>query len=147
MILALDLGTKTGWALGNGKRGHINSGVWNLVKGKPASRYQKLIAHVQLEYDAAASLRVVYEKVMGHVGTRAAHVYGAFEAYLEDWCAAHDVALTGVGVGTIKKHATGHGRATKAEMKSAATARGWSVIDDNHADALWLLDYAIKEGK
>ena len=47
---------------------------------------------------------------------------------------------------TIKKHATGKGNAGKAEMIAAATARGFDPVDDNHADALALLDWAMTQG-
>ncbi len=43
---------------------------------------------------------------------------------------------------TVKKHATGSGRAQKVDMIKAARDRGWEPKDDNAADALWLADYA-----
>lgn len=43
----------------------------------------------------------------------------------------------------IKKFATGNGNANKPMMVAAAKARGWHVVDDNHADALWLLDFTL----
>ena len=46
-------------------------------------------------------------------------------------------------VGTIKKHATGRGNARKDAMLAAARARGHSPADDNEADALALLYWAI----
>lgn len=39
---------------------------------------------------------------------------------------------------SVKKSFTGRGRASKDEMIAACKARGWSAIDDNHADALAL---------
>ncbi len=44
-----------------------------------------------------------------------------------------------VPVGTIKKHATGKGNASKQEMVACARARGHQPADDNEADALALL--------
>ena len=46
-------------------------------------------------------------------------------------------------MGTIKKHATGKGNAGKAEVISAMRAKGHPVTDDNEADALALLGWAI----
>lgn len=47
-----------------------------------------------------------------------------------------------VPLATIKKHATGNGRADKAMMMEAARNMGWTFTDDNEADALWLHSYA-----
>ena len=61
-------------------------------------------------------------------------------------CLEKGIEYKGVGVGTIKKHATGNGHAKKDAMILAATLK-WpdiNIIDDNHADALWLLDYATE---
>lgn len=51
----------------------------------------------------------------------------------------------GIPVGTIKKHATGKGNASKDEMIEAMKARGHSPADDNEADALALLHYALTQ--
>ena len=50
----------------------------------------------------------------------------------------------GVPVGSIKKHATGKGNADKAAMIDAARARGFSPADDNEADAIAILLWAIE---
>ena len=52
----------------------------------------------------------------------------------------------GVPVGTIKKHATGQGNAGKAAMVAAMQAKGYPVTDDNEADALALLHWALAQG-
>jgi Holliday junction resolvasome RuvABC endonuclease subunit len=54
------------------------------------------------------------------------------------------VPYQGVPVGTIKKHATGRGNADKQAMVAAARARGFSPADDNEADAIALLLWAIE---
>ena len=53
------------------------------------------------------------------------------------------VAISGQPVGTIKKHATGRGNAGKDEVIAAMRAKGHPVTDDNEADALALLHWAI----
>jgi hypothetical protein len=50
-----------------------------------------------------------------------------------------------VPVGTIKRHATGKGNANKGLMIAAMRARGHSPADDNEADALALLYWAIEK--
>ena len=48
-------------------------------------------------------------------------------------------------MGTIKRHVTGKGNAGKSEMVSAVRARGYLVTDDNEADALAVLDWALAQ--
>lgn len=86
---------------------------------------------------------VYFEEVRRHLGVDAAHAYGGFMAHLTAWCEHHQIPYRGVPVGTIKKHATGKGNASKGEMIAAAKARGHAPADDNEADALALLHYAI----
>jgi hypothetical protein len=48
-----------------------------------------------------------------------------------------------VPVGTIKKHATGKGNAGKDAVIAAVRAWSFDPVDDNEADALALLRWAI----
>ena len=76
--------------------------------------------------------------------TDAAHAYGGFLATLTAWCEHHQIPYQGVPVGTIKKHATGKGNASKDEMVASIRSRGHQPADDNEADALALLHWAIE---
>ncbi len=87
---------------------------------------------------------VYFEEVRRHAGVDAAHVYGGLMATLTAWCEHQNIAYLGVPVGTIKKHATGKGNAGKAEVITAMRALGHPVTDDNEADALALLHWAIE---
>jgi Holliday junction resolvasome RuvABC endonuclease subunit len=51
-----------------------------------------------------------------------------------------------VPVGTIKRHATGRGNADKDAVIAAVRALGFNPEDDNEADALALLDWALEHG-
>jgi hypothetical protein len=51
----------------------------------------------------------------------------------------NSIPYSGVGVGTIKKSATGRGNAGKPEMIAAMRRLGHLPDDDNEADALALL--------
>ena len=77
------------------------------------------------------------------MGVDAAHVYGGLLATLTAWCEHHQIPYQGVPVGTIKKFATGRGNAGKDEMIAAMRALGHAVTDDNEADALAILHWAI----
>jgi Holliday junction resolvasome RuvABC endonuclease subunit len=87
---------------------------------------------------------VLYEEVRAHRGTDACQIFGGFLATLTAWCEHHGLAYEGVPVGTIKRHATGKGNATKDEVIAAVQARGFAPADDNEADALALLLWAIE---
>ena len=96
--------------------------------------------------DAASGLDAVYfEEVRRHLGVDAAHAYGGFLATLTSWCEHQKIPYQGVPVGTIKRHVTGKGNAGKSEMVSAVRARGYPVADDNEADALAVLDWALAQ--
>lgn len=151
-ILALDLGTKCGWAAAKkytaiGLR-QIDSGVWNLTPSKFDSigmRYCKFEEYLMIELSLGAIDRVVYEAVRNHRAIDAAHVYGGLVAVLQTVCIKKGISYEGVPVGTIKKHATKSGNADKKAMVKAAIHKfkNINVIDDNHADALHLLDYVL----
>ena len=49
-------------------------------------------------------------------------------------------------VGTIKRHATGKGNASKAEVIESMRRKGHNPADDNAADALAILHWALDEG-
>ena len=65
-------------------------------------------------------------------------------ASLTSWAELRGIPYEGVPVGTIKRHATGKGNAPKQAMIDAAWARGYSPTDDNEADAIAILLWAIE---
>jgi hypothetical protein len=148
-ILALDLGTTAGWALA-GRDGLISGGSESFKPqrfeggGMRYLRFKRWLTDIKQCADGIDW--VVFEEVRKHAGVDAAHAYGGFMAHLTAWCEHHQIPYQGVPVGTIKKHATGKGNAGKAEMIAAAKARGFDPVDDNHADALALLDWAMAQG-
>ena len=146
-ILALDLGTTTGWAL-RSSDGHITSGSESFRPqrfeggGMRFLRFKRWLNEVR---SACHSIHAVYfEEVRRHAGVDAAHAYGGFLATLTAWCEHHQIPYQGVPVGTIKKHATGKGNAGKDEVIASVTARGHAPSDDNEADALALLHWAVE---
>ena len=57
--------------------------------------------------------------------------------------ASTTIPYRGVPVGTIKRHVTGKGNAPKQAVIEAVRARGFAPADDNEADAIALLLWAI----
>ena len=146
-ILALDLGTTTGWALAQ-TDAQITSGSQSFKPqrfeggGMRFLRFKRWLTDIK-QCSTDISL-IVFEEVRRHAGVDAAHAYGGFMGQLTAWCEHHQIPYEGVPVGTIKKHATGKGNASKEQMIQAMQARYHSVADDNEADALALLYWAIE---
>ncbi|WP_099865942.1 crossover junction endodeoxyribonuclease RuvC [Pararhizobium haloflavum] len=146
-ILALDLGTLTGWALRDAD-GLIASGTVSFRPrrfdggGMRYLRFTNWLAEIERLSGPIAA--VWFEEVRRHAGTDAAHVYGGLMATLTGWAELHGVPYEGVPVGTIKRHAAGKGNADKAAMIASMRARGFSPVDDNEADAIAILLWAIE---
>ena len=148
-ILALDLGPTTGWAR-RGYDGLITTGTASFRPGRydgGGMRYLRLTNWLtELDRLSGPIEAIYFEEVRRHRGTDAAHVYGGLMATLETWAELRGVPYQGVPVGTIKRHATGRGNATKEAMIAAAQARGYSPADDNEADAIAILHWALETG-
>lgn len=148
VILCLDLGTKTGWA--KHTPGRIDSGVTSFKNGSfegGGMRYVKFDAFLRRTVgliDISMSYTIYFEAVRAHKGTAAAHIYGGFLATLTSFCENRSIPYEGIPVGTIKKFVTQKGNASKQEVMDAISQKGFSVNDDNQADALALLFYVMK---
>lgn len=171
-ILALDLGTKTGWAqLTNGVR---TGGTWVLAtpdeiktqreRGGDRTgdvRFARLIAHLSDAKRLSPGL-VLFEDVQFSTTTMQTQLWSTFRAAV--WSMFHPGMCRAVPVGTLKLFATGQGNATKLMMgawlvkkhptlfkkrpKSTATCNVLDIhgrpVDDNEADAQHLLDFGIE---
>lgn len=140
-ILALDLGTKMGWAVHyNGK---IESGSSRLKNSRfegAGVRYNVLYhwlgkSHKKYKFD-----ELYFEEVRCRQPSVAAdHAYGGYSGVAMMWCEENNVPYGGIPLGTIKKYITGAGNANKKGVIEAVRRRGYNPIDDNEADALALL--------
>lgn len=146
-VLALDLGTITGWAL-RGFEGLITSGTASFKPSRydgGGMRYLRFTNWItEIDRVSGPIEAIWFEEVRRHAGTDAAHVFGGLMASLTSWAELRGIPYQGVPVGTIKKHATGKGNAPKQAMINAARARGFSPTDDNEADAIAILLWAIE---
>ena len=147
-ILTLDLGSKTGWALHQAD-GIITSGTVEFKPGRfegggmACLRFKHWLDEVRSFADPIAG--IWFEEVRAHAGVTAAHVYGGFLAHLSAWAEQQEIPYQGVPVGTIKRHATGKGNASKAEVIEAMRRKGHTPADDNASDALAILHWVIEE--
>lgn len=147
-ILAIDPGTNCGYAWTDNGIIHVaQAGTWNL---KPQRHEGGGMRYVRLEHyiRQISPGMIYYEEVRRHKGTDAAQIYGGIVAVIQTFCESgtdRKIPYAGIPVGTIKKWATTKGNAGKPAMIEAAADRfGYTGTDDNTADALWLLDYALR---
>lgn len=149
VILALDLGTTTGWAMRT-RNAVILSGTRHFRPNRfegGGMRYLRFTGWLDDVVSHAGGLdAVLFEEVRAHAGTDAAHIYGGFLATLSSWCEHREIPYEGVPVATIKRHVTGKGNASKEAVTAAVRALGHHPEDDNEADAIALLRWAIDTG-
>ena len=143
-VLALDLGTRTGWALA--EHGRVESGVqvFDVRRGEsPGMRYLRFNRWLD-DVGPRVSL-IVYEQTHQRGGA-ATEVAAGFATRVQEFCARLGLEHAAVHSATLKKFATGRGNAKKPEMVAAARSRlGYRGDDDDEADARWLLAYAEAE--
>ncbi len=145
-ILSLDMATKTGWASNiDGQR----SGVTEFALKRGESVGMRFLR-------CRAWLNEMWKLLEGHIEViafeQAHHRGGAATACCVGlvtealaFAAEHSIETMPVHTATLKKFATGNGRASKEDMVKAAIQRGWNPVDHNEADAILLLEYALKE--
>lgn len=146
-ILALDLGTSSGWCRYDTESGLIESGRNNweaLVREDRVLAFAQWLAQ-ELLLGADALFFEEVNFVSGHGGW----VIHRQEGVLIASCLREDIAFHGVPVSTLKKFAL-HGRATKKEMKAAAiqwlAKHGSEVtkITEDEADAVLVAAYGLE---
>ena len=142
-ILALDVATKTGFASKYG------SGVWDLSPKRDESKGMRLIRFHKKLRELKESINfdiVVFERSAGF-HKNALVIQSELHGVLKLFCEESNIEYKAYSAAEIKKHATGKGNAKKEIMITTAQEK-WSdieIIDDNHADALWIYDLAVKD--
>ena len=151
--LALDLATKTGWALESSEGLKCGTVLLSPGRSRPhRTKWLNLIWWLDCMLRLHGFRHVVQEAPLVYGMTRISAVSTAYglAAICEGWCEWKGIPYSQINVQTIKKHAIGKGNCKKGLMVAAAQIK-WpdlDIKDDNAADALWLLDcYNAKEAK
>ena len=163
-VLALDLATSTGWALRD-TSGQVNSGVqtFDLRRGESAGmrflRFRAWLREIMalaysrdLGHAAREKGVVAFEQAHHRGGHATSLAVGLVTVVLEE-AAAQGWETTSVHTATLKKHATGNGRASKEDMiRAAVKAFGLTKIEDgvgspcsDEADAICVLAWALEQ--
>ena len=161
-ILALDLGTQTGWALHNGEC-LVGSGTqkFDVRRGEsPGMRFVRFVRWLQEmtllthsdsrgdETKAVPLVNLIAYEAPHHRGGAATEIACGFSTRIHELCARYEIQHASVHTATLKKHATGFGKASKEAMKlNAFKVWGIDVKTDDEADALAVLAWALEESE
>ena len=144
-LFSLDLASKTGWAMNVGCKRSVNV-EFTLKRGEsPGMRFLRCRAWLNEMLHLLGKIDViVYEQAHHRGGAATACCVGLVTEVLA-FAAEHGIETMSAHTATLKKFATGSGRAKKKDMMRAARMYGWDPADDNEADAELLLEYAQVE--
>lgn len=151
-LLAVDPGSRLGWALS--LDGTVESGVedFSLRRGEsPGARFLRFrrwlvdVSELATRTTGRPIELITYEQPH-HRGGHATEVAHGFSTRLQEHAAGTEgCECVSIHTATAKKWATGKGNAGKPEMIAAARKRwGLEPQDDNHADALCILAWALE---
>jgi len=141
-LLALDPGNACGWAHSSG-----TSGCWQLKPRQSEHNGQRLVRLYEHLTEVEATLgisKIVYEASHHNPrGLAAVAVHGQLVGTILLFAAERAIPYRDVPPMTIKAFA-GHGGYDKHDMlRALASKLGIRAYDQNQADALWLLQYAL----
>lgn len=162
-ILALDLGTHCGYCVNKGAV--VAAGCWDLATAKEIAtlrperldrrgdfrlqRFFRLLSETKSLYSVEG---VAFEDVQFASTTQQAHLWATWRAAVWLTFPTDRFRVDCVPVATLKKFATGSGKADKDAMKSALVYRANFGIDvdhgnDNTVDACWTWLWATETFK
>ena len=147
-ILAIDPGTKTGWAFMGA--GIVESGVQDFALKRGESVGMRYILFRSWFIKMLMNMKpelVIYEQAH-HRGGSATELLHGMTTRIQEICEDMKIEYTAIHSATLKKYAIGKGNAPKEAMLEEARDRwGVAVLDDNEADALFMAEWGTKEFK
>ena len=141
-IIALDMATMLGYAANKPEISGVQK--FDVTRGaSPGARFFKFVKWLEKLFAECNPDLVVYEQPH-HRGGAATEIAVGFATHLQSVCFYKQVEHVPVHTQALKAFATGSGNASKEDMiKACITKLDVNPKDDNHADALWLLAYAL----
>ena len=138
-IFAIDPGRATGWAFLYDDATLIygtSKFIWP-THGETLAAFADWLADKLTKLEPA---HLAYESPIRFGGGW--ELMAQFAGVIKLVCWRREILVSEVAPTTIKKVATGSGKASKMEMMAAARHRGWTPKTDHESDALFILDYA-----
>lgn len=149
-ILALDLGTNTGWATRTDDK--VFAGTWEFEQKKgPCCSIDPRLVLFRHKLEGAHAKRqielLVYEDVQFMRGRAQAFLWSAFRTVLWLFALDHNIPTMCCPVKTLKKFGCGNGNGDKDAMALAYYEKvgqnpKFEALDDNAIDAWHLLHWA-----
>lgn len=148
MVIGLDLATKTGWCLRHDGK-ILASGVQDFAKRRGESngllflRFRRWLFEL---VELAPDLELVAYEAAHMRGGAATEILVGLQTHCQSIAAEIQVECAPVHTATLKKFATGSGKASKTDMILAASKiKDGQIADDNEADAILLAKWAEQE--
>lgn len=141
-VLGIDPGNYCGFGIVN-DAGLVASGVWHLLgeKGEATGRRFARLFYRLADLDTEPDF-VAFETKFAIPGASTRNLLntGGYIGVIQTWCVHHQLPEpTALAPSSLKKRATGNGRAEKADMcAEACRLTGKDIRDDNEADAVCL---------
>ena len=133
-ILALDLASRTGWAHSDGHGGVIDLRNKQKDWGQMGHRFSYELRELLQQ---CPTDKIVCELPPNRLLGAARMILLGLHWQARAIAFEHVIPFVNVPVPTLKKWATGDGRASKEDMVEAARKMsGTEPVDDNHADAI-----------
>lgn len=155
MILALDMATKTGWAVVSSKRGSkriVESGVMDFSKRRGESngllflRFRRWLTDMVSGAIGPGEITMIAYEQARFRGGAATEICVGLQTRAQELAAEFGIESAPVATNTLKKFATGSGTAGKDLMIARAKLiLGRDPIDDNEADAVHIALWANAE--
>lgn len=148
-ILALDLATRFGWAWLPAPDAEPRYGTYKLPStgediGRFLNAYEDWFAEALGTWEPE---QVAFEAPLllhpGKTNIATARKLMCLAGVTESMCVRRRIPCYEGHLQEVKKFFAGHGRADKGQMIAACQARGWRPTDDNSADALGLMCWAV----
>ncbi len=146
-VLTLDISQRVGWAITDGPSGVLDLRPYSLDFGRVGRVFadwlaDQFVVHTPIKY-------VVIERPFSRAWTPAVYQQNGLVFTAHHVAERYDIARREVAPASWRKVVFGNGRMKTAEAKEAAIAfaksQGVEPEDDNHADAVCLLEWAKKE--
>lgn len=147
-VLALDLGTNMAAAWGDTPS---HGGTAHFVAGGPKAKRPEKLANihkwlVSFLISPGSVDAVVFERPFAR-GQGATRMLWGIAGIIEAVAHESGVAVIDLPPASIKKWATGSGKASKEDMLDAARGMGYIGSNEHEADAYCLLQYALSKIK
>jgi len=140
-ILAIDPAGRTGlaWTDSGIPQGHLVETLDSRNEREPGKRYLLLWKKLC----ELAPQKIIFEELRFGRGGKTDDVLSGYRAVIRLWCAVYHAPYQTIGASSLKKYATGYGKATKQDMiDKARDLFGYAGNSDDEADALHMLRYA-----